>query len=215
MLLNTPDAFPNHSPVRWIGGSPCAGKSSISNLLIRQFPLTAYTCDDFFDLHCAELAATSETCRSILQVSHPERLALPVESQVDLEFSAYREQFPLIWRDISRIGAPVLAEGAALLPELLARQNIPQNHAVWIVPTEPFQRTMYRQRDWAWSMLAAESDPEYLFDRWMQRDASFAKVVTEQARAFGYHVITIDGTRPIMAILQEVIEHFDLSQISE
>ena len=214
MIQNNHDTSRNLDHVRWIGGSPCAGKSTLSNLLINRFPLTLYSCDDFFDQHCSELAATTEICQSILQGSHPERLVLPVNAQVELEFAAYREQFALIQRDIASMGSPVLAEGAALLPELFAGQNIPQSHAVWIVPTEAFQRTMYRQRDWAWSMLASAPDPERLFDRWMQRDAEFSRMVARQARELGYRVITVDGTRPVEAILREVIEHFGLSHSS-
>ncbi|WP_328475652.1 hypothetical protein OHA21_19885 [Actinoplanes sp. NBC_00393] len=81
-----------------------------------------------------------------------------------------------------------------MLPELLAGAGVPRDQAVWLVPTEDFQRHHYRQRTWARDLLAAAPDPEAAFDRWMQRDALFARRVAVQARNLGYPIIIVDGT---------------------
>ena len=89
-----------------------------------------------------------------------------------------------------------MVEGAALLPELLAARRVPPEEAVWIVPSEEFQRSHYRRREWAWPLLAGLDDPEAAFDRWMRRDIRFAERVAEQAHDRGYRVIVTDGSVP-------------------
>jgi hypothetical protein len=196
-------SVPDHDHVRWIGGSPCAGKSTITRHLAKAGHLARYHCDDHFERHSGELAGTSAAFARILNRTDEDRLSLPIAEQVEDEFLAYREEFPLILRDISDFSGPVIAEAAALLPELLASISIPRDRAVWIVPTEEFQRWHYRQREWAWNMLAATTDPARLFDRWMQRDAAYARLVADQARALDYHIIVVDGSRPIESIQAE------------
>lgn len=37
--------------IYWIGGSPCAGKTSISEMLVEKYGFTLYRCDDYLDKH--------------------------------------------------------------------------------------------------------------------------------------------------------------------
>ncbi|MFN8444306.1 MAG: hypothetical protein U0175_26220 [Caldilineaceae bacterium] len=50
----------------WIGGSPCAGKSSVTNLLAAQFGLTTYHVDDHFNRHAQHLDPNSSACTNPL-----------------------------------------------------------------------------------------------------------------------------------------------------
>lgn len=100
-------------------------------------------------------------------------------------------------RHAAAVGAasgPILVEGSAPLPELLADRDVPRDRAPWIVPTKDFQHRHYGQRKWAHDLLASTADPERAFARWMHRDATFAQFVADQARELGYPVITVDGT---------------------
>ncbi|GAA2383132.1 hypothetical protein [Dactylosporangium salmoneum] len=176
----------------WIGGSPCSGKSTVAGLLAAARGATLYSCDDAFERHAAGPAFAKVAAMGVAA-----RLAQPVEVQVADVLQLYRDEFPLILRDLAAVPGPVLAEGAALLPELLAAHKVPATHAVWIVPTEPFQRRYYARRPWARALLAATPDPDASFDRWMRRDAAFARLIATQARAAGYRVLTVDGTIPL------------------
>ena len=179
----------------WIGGSPCSGKSTVAGIVSASRNMLLYSCDDAFERHAATIQPTAgPTLQKVTAMSIEDRLAQPVEVQVGDVFRLYREEFPLILQDLSDAGARVLVEGAALLPELLASQNVPPERAVWVVPTEDFQRRQYRQRTWAHNLLASAVDPERTFIRWMQRDAAFAQLISDQARELGYPVITVDGT---------------------
>ena len=179
----------------WIGGSPCSGKSTVAGIVSAARNLPLYACDDAFERHAATIEpAAGPTLKKVTAMTIEDRLAQPIEVQVGDVFRLYREEFPLILQDLGDAAAPVLVEGAALLPELLAGRNVPPERAVWIVPTEDFQRRHYRQRTWAHRLLASAADPERAFLRWMRRDAAFARLIAEQAGKLGYPVITVDGT---------------------
>jgi dephospho-CoA kinase len=196
------------SRILWIGGSPCAGKSTTAKSLARRLDYRVYHCDDHWDQHAEILSSRSRSFAELAARTIENRLRLPIEQQVEDEFEAYRQQFPLILNDLEHSEPPLIAEAAALLPELLAAHGVQQHDAVWIVPAEAFQRRHYAARAWAWNLLKETSDPAYLFDRWMQRDAAFATAVWHQAESLGYHVIVVDGTRPI-----DVIEHLASQQL--
>lgn len=87
---------------------------------------------------------------------------------------------------------------------MLADLQVPPNRAVWIVPTEDFQRSRYVQRDWAHTFLPSVPEPQSAFDRWMQRDAQFAIAIADQARALGYHVLVTDGSTSAAAMAETV-----------
>ncbi|WP_433797319.1 hypothetical protein [Actinoplanes sp. CA-252034] len=173
----------------WIGGSPCSGKSTVAARIAADRGVPVYSCDDAFDRH----ADGGPALRKVTSMSVGDRLAQPVEVQVDDVFRLYREEFPLILDDLRDTGDGTIAEGAALLPELLAGIGVPRERAVWIVPTEDFQIRHYRQRPWAYELLAGLDEPQVAFDRWMRRDALFAERVAAQARELGYRVIVADG----------------------
>lgn len=183
--------------VLWMGGSPCSGKSSMAALLCERYDLAYYQCDAHFDAH--QQAATP--------ADHPRLHALggmtwdaiwmrPVAAQVADELVIYREEFGLILDDLRALppDRPILAEGAALLPELVAPLA---GAGVWVVPTPDFQLAQYRQREWIHGILAQCADPDQAFHNWMARDAGFAEVVTAQATARDLPVIMVDGRATI------------------
>ncbi|MEV4755831.1 hypothetical protein AB0J86_12065 [Micromonospora sp. NPDC049559] len=196
----------------WIGGSPCAGKSTVAARLAADRGATLYSCDEAFERHAATVdPERGRTLRRVVALGIEERLGQPVDRQVDDLFRLYVEEFPLILADLARIAGARVPEGAALLPELLAARRVAPDRAVWIVPTGEFQRRHYRRRRWAWELLASLPEPEWAFDRWMRRDELFASRVAEQARDLGYPVIVVDGTAPVERVTAAVRRLFDRS----
>ncbi|WP_433073314.1 hypothetical protein ACQP1P_25350 [Dactylosporangium sp. CA-052675] len=184
----------------WIGGAPCSGKSTVAGLLAGARDLPLYSCDDAFERH------GGPTFDRIRAMSVGDRLAQPVEVQVEDVFRLGREQFPAILAELPETG---IAEGAALLPELLDAHGVPRDRAVFVVPAEEFQRRQYRRREWARELVAGTADPEGAFDRWMERDATFARLVADQARDLGYPVVTVDGSEGAEDIAAAVSVLFD------
>lgn len=200
--------------VCWIGGSPCSGKSSIAAMLSAQFHLNYYKCDDHADAHGKRANADQHPVLSqLLRMTWEDIWMRPVAEQITTELAYYREEFGMIVDDLVALPSdrPILAEGAALLPEMVAPLLPDANHAIWIVPTPEFQLHHYRQRPWIHDILKHTSDPEQAFQNWMARDIGYAEHIAEMARGLGFVVITVDGTATINENAAVVRQHFRLS----
>lgn len=197
----------------WIGGSPCAGKSSIADRLALRHDLRVYRCDDAFDEHLRRFTAEEHPIAArLIALSCDELWLRPVPTQIAEEFAFYREEFSLIRDDLRAMpeGRPVIAEGTALLPDCLDRLGVDPGRTIWIVPTEPFQRRHYAERPWRHDILRACSERARAWEQWMARDVGFAQEVAEEARRRGYRVLTVDGSRSIEEMSEIVARHFGL-----
>ena len=136
----------------------------------------------------------------------------PVEEQVIEERELYREEFPLILDDLLALPTtrPVLAEGAALLPECVVPLLLQPHHAIWIVPTPEFQVEHYSRRAWPQDVVRACLDPQQAFHNWMQRDIRFAQQVEQAARHLTMRTLVVDGARSLMENKACVEQHFQL-----
>lgn len=180
----------------WLGGSPCAGKSSIAGVLAEQHGLGLYQCDEAYQDHLKRGAKLGWPIMQQFAGWSTQQIFLrPVAEMVRDVLEFYRQEWPLIVEDIASLEHPkgLIVEGAALLPELVAQ--IKPEHAVWVVPTESFQRHHYGLRAWARGVVEQTSSPEQAFENWMQRDARFAQLVCLEARQLGFAVLVVDGLK--------------------
>jgi 2-phosphoglycerate kinase len=129
--------------VFWIGGSPCSGKSSIAEMLASRYGLAAYRCDDAFFEHAKRVdPITQPMFHRIANMTWNEIWMRPVDVQIAEEMTCYREEFEMIVADLLAYpkSRPVIAEGAALLPDCVSDLLPDRRRAMWVVPTEAFQR---------------------------------------------------------------------------
>jgi 2-phosphoglycerate kinase len=198
--------------VFWLGGSPCAGKSSISEIIASRFGLEVYHADEAFDLHAQNFDPIRQpTLTKWLASSWNQRWMQPVDSLVRDAIVCYQEHFTMILEDIFSLPVrPWLVEGTALLPRAVASVLSRQSHAIWVIPTTDFQRVHYRERDWAQRVLAQCSNPEAAFDNWMERDTRFAKWIEAEANALQLPLLKVDGNRTIEENAEAVAGHFRL-----
>jgi 2-phosphoglycerate kinase len=183
--------------IRWLGGSPCSGKSTIADRLAARVGFTVYHVDDAF----------GDFVRRITPARHPlthkwthtpwQQLWMQSPEVLLAEaIAAYTEQFELILEDLRALPHTglVLAEGTSLLPGLVAPLLSRPNQALWMMPTASFQREMYPKRgDWVQEILATCDDPNAALVNWMDRDAAFARWVADEAAARGLPGIWVDG----------------------
>src|SRR5690606_27738842 len=88
--------------------------------------------------------------------------------------------------------------------------------AVWLVPTEAFQRQTYRSRgDWVEQGLSQCSDPDQAFENWMARDADLARGGARSAAAFGLDALTGSGEQSVEEGAQGVARLFGLADVEE
>jgi hypothetical protein len=205
--------------VYWIGGSPCSGKSSIVERLSERHAFQSYRVDDAFGAHTARATADAQPhLYRVARINWDEIWGRPVEILLQDEIAVYREEWAMIVDDLLALpdDLPVIAEGAALLPKLVHRVLSERRHAIWIVPTEAFQRQTYAQRGaWVDEILSHCTQPEQAFESWMARDTAYARWVQREARRLGLEARIVDGRRSIDENAAIVEAHFGLDAKEE
>lgn len=196
-----------------LGGSPCSGKSTLTARLSRQFNLPYYKVDDHEREHSSRRRPDRHPvmCK-YAKMSWNEIWLRPVSYQVEEEFAYYRERFEMIVEDLDKydLGKPIILEGAALLPELIAPHGANPQRTVFLAPTKEFQIHHYRQREWIHQILNECEDPRQAFENWMMRDHLFGQEVLRQAKARNYETILVDGRQSIAAHYEKIRTHFGL-----
>jgi hypothetical protein len=202
------------NPIYYLGGSPCAGKSSVAEMLTADYGLRHVRLDDRFGDHMVTATPPAQPAlASIAAASCDEIWMIPPTAQVRREIHAYVEEFPLHLNDIAAMDEPLLLEGAALLPCLVVPRLSDITQAVYMLPTAHFQREHYAHRHWVSDVLRECSNPAQAFENWMQRDMMFGRWVRREAWRYGFKTIVVDGTQSITANAEDVAAHFGLKRI--
>ena len=198
------------SGVFWLGGSPCSGKSSVAQRLKAKGG-GVYAVDAFEEEHLERARPEAEPEMCAWKAMDADGIWLrPVAEQVRSELAFYRERFPMILDDIATRSRPLLVEGAALLPELLADIGVGRRQAFFMVPTWTFQMEHYSRRPWVAGVLRGSSAPEQAFDRWMRRDHAFGNAVAVGAASLGWPLLRVDGGVGLALMERAVADHFAL-----
>jgi hypothetical protein len=201
--------------VYYIGGSPCAGKSTVAELITQKYGLFYFKVDDFLEDYIIRgVQKNKPICRKLIELT-PEQIWMrsPVEQNIE-ELQFYREIFEFIIEDINKIDSVkgIITEGAAFLPELIMKMNVDKEHYFCITPAEEFQIFHFKQRPFVPDVLKGCSDKELAFHNWMERDILFAQEVRRQCVREGYHSLITDGTLTIDETLKKVLMIFGMEE---
>jgi len=177
----------------WIG-SPCSGKTTVSDILSRRLNLPCYHADEYFERHASMAPGTALS--EVIGWSFDQIFLRPVEEMLKTLIQVGHDEFPLILNDI-RASDHRIIEGCAVLPESLAALGIDPTHCVYVIPSEAFQRRTYKQREWVTPLLSRSRQPELAWENWRQRDALYSSYIREQAALFGYPVVDVEGERSL------------------
>lgn len=203
----------NLENIYWIGGSPCAGKSSISEMLVKKYNFTLYKCDDYLNSHM-ELGAERKypIMSKVSSMTCDEVWMRDIDEQVIEEFQYYREELKLILEELENYPRDerILIEGTAILPEFIEDMGIDKNKSVFIVPTADFQLKHYKKREFIPYVLKGCTSQEKAYENWMERDIRFAKEVAREAKLNGRNLIIVDGKKSLEDNFNVVEEFFEL-----
>ncbi len=201
--------------VYWMGGSPCAGKSTMAGLIAAAHDLTHYHIDQELRTRLPKPNPARQPCLARWFSSTWDDLWMrPVDALLDDVIRCYQEQFDLVIADLLAMpaGAPILVEGNSLLPDNLAPLLQDRRRALWVIPTETFQRRTYPNRgEWVLHILSQCSNPEQALQNWMDRDVAFAAWIEERVKDLGLAHFTVDGVQTIEQNAQRVIDFFGLA----
>ena len=213
MNSSSTQPFASAGNVLWLGGSPCAGKSSIGEILAQRFSLDVYHVDEAFEAHAQRVSPAHQPALTKWNgCSWNERWIQPVDDLVQNVIACYQEHFALVYEDILKNSKKksLIVEGAALLPRQVASVLPNRSQAIWLIPSADFQRAHYSEREWARVIVAQCDQPDVAFHNWMERDIRFAEWVEAEAIALDLAVLRVDGKRTLEENAQSVAAHFQL-----
>jgi hypothetical protein len=201
----------------WLGGSPCAGKTTISHIIAQEFGWQTYHIDREVEHYLERANKQSQPNLAAYREMGLKRfLLLSAKEQLDIVLGMSQEQFAFILEDIAQFpeDVPVLVEGANLRPQDVAPIMSDNSHALWLVPTEEFQLDVYPRRGtWVQDVLRHnfEDDTKVdVFEQWMERDAMMARWAAKSAESVGIRVIIVDGSVSLLDNAEIVMKHFGL-----
>lgn len=197
--------------IYYIGGSPCAGKSSVAEILSRKYGLYYFKVDDFLDRYIqAGARKECSACRKVASRNAEQIWMREPLLQCKEEFDIYREIYEFVTADLKQIDwkGGIITEGTAYLPELMKQSGISGVRYISITPTKEFQITHYRERDFVPLILEGCSDKEKAFRNWMDRDILFAQEVRRQCHEENYVSVINDGTMERKELADLVAAHF-------
>lgn len=200
--------------IYYIGGSPCSGKSTIAELIAKEYDLFYFPVDESLGRYTSMGTEKGYPVCSRQWKGGPDEIWLrDVSLQCREELQFYREIFGFIQEDLQSVsdGRDIITEGAAFLPELIKNSGIAGNCYICITPERDFQIEHYSRREWVPIMLEGCSDKKKAFENWMERDVLFAKKVREQCEEAGYMSIITDGKKSVTEMKEIVCGRFGVN----
>lgn len=186
--------------IYWIGGSACAGKSTLANMIADKYKMDLYSCDEHFYEHLNNISAIHYPAMyKVSKMNANEAFYLrDIEEQLRVYTQSFIEDFQFVMNDILNTNtSSIVVEGNQLLPSLVFPYLRKKQKAVWIIPTESFQKEHYKKREWLKDILGSTDDPTVSFDNWMKRDALFAKYIYQEAKNLKLQTLVVDGSKNI------------------
>ncbi len=196
--------------IRWIGGGSGAGKSTVARLLVEEYGLRLYHCDDMQSAHTARSnVADHPMLHVFLSMTMDERWVKQTPEEMFHMFHGFHgEGFGLILEDLLDLptDVPILVEGYKLLPRLVFPLLSQPNQAVWLIPTPEWRRTALERRGSLWSIAGRTSDPQTALANLLARDALYTEEVFRQAMALQLPIIEVNGNISVDELVTRVAQ---------
>jgi len=198
--------------VLWLGGSACAGKSSVARALATAHGLTLYSCDDWFEQHRRRaVPALHPHFIRLMDVPVEELWRQPPARQARELLLFYEDELGMVMEDLRALPGPVLAEGVGLLPARVAAALSGPHQACWLIATPDFRRRHGPPRAaWLPQVLAACADPAGAVAGWMARDDEVARHLAAQAARYALPCRIVDGASDEQETAAALARHFRL-----
>lgn len=201
--------------VYWIGGSSCAGKSSVAKKLADTYPFFLFKIDDYIGTFERVAQAHHHPILSELAtLPWEERRVRLVELDGENELKRHEEVFSFVIKELEKVAGQysrVIVEGSSLLPWKVSQFLHAVHHAIWLTPTREFQIDTYPTRGpWVQEILGSVQKPDEVFKNWMEREQYIADKIRAALRSKPYRHLLIDGSNDIAAVTREVAAWFQL-----
>lgn len=208
--------------VLWLGGGTGSGKSTVARILEQRHGLRVYHYDRVEPGHAARLsrrqkepgAQPSEVLRLVAMTLDERWVERTPEEMTRHSLACQDERFGCVLEDLisARVGAPVLAEGFGLRPELVAPLLPSPQQAFWLLPTPEFRAQSLEWSGRTWSLPNETSRPQRAYANLLERDRRLTEHDREQCVALGLGYLEVDGLLSAEQVASVVEAHFGLPQ---
>lgn len=198
--------------VYWLSGSPCGGKTTVSDLIAERFDWNVYHVDEHWESHKDRACPEEQpTYYSITRVTGDDLWLRPLDEQIQTEPAFVAEAFSLILEDVFDIlktdKKPLIVD-ASVVPYSILPHLPRRNHIFYLIPEEEFQRHQYSLRPSIKATLGKTTDPELAWSNWMARDAAYAKWLRAEVEKHKLGCLDVDGSRSIEETVTLVTDHY-------
>ena len=194
--------------VRWLGGGPGAGKSTVAQRLADRHRLRLYDSDTASMAHRGRTNPVEQPLLHAFLAMDMDERWLDRSPRVMLEtFHGFQgEGFELIVEELLAMPSSeaVLAEGFRLLPRLVGPLLQRRDHAIWLLPTARMRAAANEARGTTWAIAGRTSNPPQALTNLVARDELFVAELGAQARASGLATIDVDVDLSIEALTERV-----------
>ena len=198
------------SHVLWIGGATDTGKSTIAARVAEKYGAQVYHYDKHDLRHHEILAENSNQYLHFLHAPLDERwINQTPQSLFDRTMESFKRRFPLVLQDFEQMEKDrlIIAEGFGFTPQLITPHLPTIDHAIWLVPSQPFKAESMKRRNKP-SFRDQTSDPQKAYENLLGRDLLIADYYREEVPKVGGRLVEVDGSLDIDGMLILVEEHF-------
>ena len=199
--------------IYWLGGSTCAGKTTISNVLSENYGFAVYHCDEYLVKHIKKSNAQEHpNLNKIAKTSWNDILSMNVEEYLKWTTGSFCEEFDMILEDLEQLpdDKPILVEGINILPHLIKEEIVNINHAVWLVAEESFYINHQMNRKELFERVKECSNQEQALQNYMSNDLAFGKYILNETKKLGLNVIETTQEFDIKKNIELISSYFNL-----
>ncbi|MBV8941923.1 MAG: hypothetical protein JO342_19390 [Solirubrobacterales bacterium] len=200
--------------IRWVGGGPGAGKTTVACRLAEHRGLSIYAADAAIGVHASRLSASAAPLLDRFRLmSMDERWVLRKPGEMFRTFPWFHgEGFDLLIDELGSLPTDriTLVEGFRLLPHLVAPLLSEPTHAVWLIPTPRFRRAAFAARGEPAAFWLRTTDPQRALANLLARDELFTEAIAADAARNKLMTTSVDGKQSVDAIVTAVAKQFGL-----
>jgi gluconate kinase len=182
--------------VLWIGGKPASGKSSVAARIMRRYGLRSYSADTRTWQHRDRAIRAANAAARRWEAMTPEERWVKSTPHEMLDMALHRERGQMVIDDLRELpDSPlVIADGTTLPARALSSGIAERSRAVWLLPTNEFQRARLDERDLA-------SGPRALYHL-------LGETIEQEAKEHGARTLTVDISHSLEETVAAVKEMF-------
>jgi hypothetical protein len=197
--------------VLWIGGTPCAGKTTVAQALAQRYTFHVYARDESVSRHSTilETCSPNSVCARLVSLTVDERWILRSAVAIaETSIAASRERFPLLVEDLLHLPSDsiVVVEGIGMDPDLVHPLLSDMHQAVWLIASEALTKSVWegRRTHGSAAILGKVSDPVLAFNNLLQRNLYLTRYVEEMAGELGLYTVSLQSVDDIPSAISSV-----------